>query len=123
MKLNRVIRSTCGVMAVLALTVSATGCGASDESSAGPGSGSPAAKKWGDEAATRLATFQSDPGTINVSDPLPGPPAAGKKVHFLVLNLPTTQVAQEGMKAAAAAVGWDLTTVLLDPTDPQAFAA
>jgi len=123
MNLNRIIRSTCGVVAVLALAVSAAGCGASDKSSGTSGSGSAAAKKWADEAATRLAKFQSDPGTINVSEPLPGKPAAGKKVHFLVLNLPTTQIAQEGMKAAAKAVGWDLTTVLLDPTDAQAFSA
>jgi ABC-type sugar transport system substrate-binding protein len=123
MKLNRIIRTTCGVVTVLALAVSAAGCGASDKDSATSGSGSSEAKKWADEAATRLAEFQSDPGTINVSDPLPGKPAAGKKVHFLVLNLPTTQIAQEGMKAAAKAVGWDLTTVLLDPTDAQAFSA
>ena len=123
MKLNRVIRSTCAAVAVLSLAVSAAGCGASDKGSATSGSDSPAAKKWADEAATRLAKFQSDPGTINVSEPLPGKPAAGKKVHFLVLNLPTTQIAQEGMKAAAKAVGWDLTTVLLDPTDAQAFSA
>jgi ribose transport system substrate-binding protein len=123
MKLNRIIRSTCGVVAVMALAVSAAGCGASDQRAATSGSGNAAAKKWADEAATRLAKFQSDPGTINVSEPLPGKPAAGKKVHFLVLNLPTTQIAQEGMKAAAKAVGWDLTTVLLDPTDAQAFSA
>lgn len=123
MNLNRIIRSTCGVAAVVALTVSTAGCGASDKASGTSGSTSQAAEKWADEAATRLAEFQSDPGTINVSEPLPGKPAAGKKVHFLVLNLPTTQVAQEGMKAAAQAVGWDLTTVLLDPTDAQAFSA
>lgn len=123
MNLNRIIRSTCGVAAVVALTVSTAGCGASDKASGTSGSRSQAAETWADEAATRLAEFQSDPGTINVSEPLPGKPAAGKKVHFLVLNLPTTQVAQEGMKAAAQAVGWDLTTVLLDPTDAQAFSA
>ena len=88
MKLNRTIRRTCAVVAAAALAVGAAGCGASDKDAATSGSDSQAAKKWADAAATRLAEFQSDPGTINVSDPLPGKPAAGKKVHFLVLNLP-----------------------------------
>ena len=89
MKLNRIIRSTCRIAAVIALTVAAAGCGASDEGSGTSGSASPDAEKWADEAATRLTEYQADPGRINVSEPLPAKPAPGKSVHFLVLNLPT----------------------------------
>ena len=123
MELNRIIRRTCGFTAVLVLTVGAAGCGTSGDGAAASASGNPAAQKWADEAATRLTEYQADPGRINVSEPLPAKPAPGRSVHFLVLNLPTTQSAQDGMKAAAEAAGWDLTTVLLDPTDAQAYSS
>ncbi|MDZ5621032.1 sugar ABC transporter substrate-binding protein [Nocardioides bizhenqiangii] len=122
MRNNPIIRRTCGAAAVLAFVFGAVACGGSDD----PGAASkddPAAIEAADAAATRLEDYLVDSGAINVSEPLPAKPATGKSVHFLVLNLPTTQVAQEGMKAAAEAVGWELTTVLLDPTDAQAFSA
>jgi ribose transport system substrate-binding protein len=126
MRRNRIIRRTCGAAAALVLALGTAACGDSaDEPSTTSTSGTDdaAATEAADAASTRLQDYLTDPGTINVSEPLPGEPATGRSVHFLVLNLPTTQIAQEGMKAAAEAVGWDLTTVLLDPTDVQAFSA
>jgi ribose transport system substrate-binding protein len=126
MRSNRIIRRTCGAAAALVLALGAAACGdPADEPSTSSTSSTDdaAATEAADAASTRLQDYLTDPGTINVSEPLPGEPATGRSVHFLVLNLPTTQIAQEGMKAAAEAVGWDLTTVLLDPTDAQAFSA
>lgn len=123
MKNHPIIRRTCGAAVVLAFVLIAAACGSSADEPGTSSKGDTAAAEAADAAATRLADYLVDSGTINVSEPLAATPAPGKSVHFLVLNLPTTQIAQEGMKAAAKAVGWDLTTVLLDPTDAQAFSA
>lgn len=123
MRNNRIIRRTCGAAAVLAFVFGAAACGGSADEPGAASKDDPAAIEAADAASTRLEDYLVDSGAINVSEPLPAKPATGKSVHFLVLNLPTTQVAQEGMKAAAEAVGWELTTVLLDPTDAQAFSA
>lgn len=125
MKTNRMIRGTCGLAVALSLAAGAAACSSSaDEpgtssSSASDGDAAEAA----DAAAGRLDEYRADSGAINVSEPLPAKPEPGRSVHFLVLNLPTTQSAQDGMKAAAEAAGWDLTTVLLDPTDAQAYSS
>lgn len=126
MKTNRLIRRSRGLVVALALTAGVAACSSSaDEpsSSSASGDGDAAGSEFAEAAASRLEEYRADPGTINVSEPLPAKPAPGKSVHFLVLNLPTTQSAQDGMKAAAEAAGWDLTTVLLDPTDAQAYSA
>lgn len=123
MTTNRLIRRISGLAATLALTLGVAACGNSDDEPSTSTAGDTAAPEAADAAATRLEDYLSDPGTINVSEPLAAKPAPGRSVHFLVLNLPTTQSAQDGMKAAAEAAGWDLTTVLLDPTDAQAYSS
>ena len=123
MKTNRVIRRTCGLAVALVLTAGVAACSSSAEEPSTSSKGDAAATEAADAAAARLDEYRADSGAINVSEPLSAKPEPGKSVHFLVLNLPTTQSAQDGMKAAAEAAGWDLTTVLLDPTDAQAYSS
>lgn len=107
-------------LATATLLVSLTACnGADSKGSVGTANGAASSTA----AAARLKTFQQDPGKVNAGPALSAPPAPGKTVYYLVLNLPTTQSAQDGMKAAAAAAGWNLKVLLLDPTDPQGYAS
>lgn len=110
-------------LAVAATLLAACGGDGADAAQDHPAGGSAESTAAAQAAAQRIAPFTKDAGEINTDVPLAGPPTEGRSVFFLVLNLPTTQIAQEGMQAAADAVGWDLKTLLMDPTDAQAFAS
>ena len=61
-----------------------------------------------------------DPVTqIPVTEKLKAKPATGKKLYWLEGNIQSIAPITGGFEAAAKAVGWDLTTITYDPSDPQ----
>jgi len=61
-----------------------------------------------------------DPVTkIPVTEKLKAVPAKGKKLYWLEGNIQSIAPITSGFQAATKAVGWDLTTLTYDPSDPQ----
>lgn len=111
-----------------ALLLSVAACGSEADGSAAGGTKSPAADDAGvaevvAAAEARLKPYLSDPAEIHLEEPLPAAPESGKSVHYVVINVPTTQVMQDAFKKVSDVVGWKPTISLIDPSDPQAASA
>ncbi len=70
-------------------------------------------------AEKNLAPYLAKPTTISVDQPLTQRPPTGKKVYWLEGNIQSILPLTGGFKQAAAALGWQLTVLTYDPTDPQ----
>jgi hypothetical protein len=103
---------TVAVLALAACSSSGSGSsaapGAGASSDTGASSGEVAAAKAAVQAAT---TF---PTSIAVTDPLPSAPPKGKTVLFLQSETQTSGFEGDGMKAAAAAIGWTVKVLNFD---------
>ena len=54
-----------------------------------------------------------------MTEPLDAAPTAGKKLYWLEGNIQSILPITGGFEAATEALGWDLTTITYDPSDPQ----
>ena len=73
----------------------------------------------GEAAAARIAPFLEPITEIPVSEELGAVPEPGKKVYWLEGNIQSILPITGGFEAATEALGWDLTTITYDPSDPQ----
>ena len=70
-------------------------------------------------AAERLAPYLEPPDGIGIDEPLSGPAPADVSVYWLEGNIQSILPLTTGYEDATEALGWDLTTLSYDPTDPQ----
>jgi ABC-type sugar transport system substrate-binding protein len=111
--------------AVVALSLAACGSGSSTTPAAsGSGASSSGAASSAEVAAAeeRLAPqlIPVSETKISVDTPLTQKPETGKKVTLARFNNPAAARTDDGFKAAAAALGWELTINPVDGADPQA---
>ncbi len=96
---------------LLVAACSAPAAGGTTSSSTDPAAAAAAEKD--------LAPYLAKPTTISVDQPLTQRPPTGKKVYWLEGNIQSILPLTGGFKQAAAALGWQLTVLTYDPTDPQ----
>jgi ABC-type sugar transport system substrate-binding protein len=97
-------------------------CGGSGSADAAAPS-SPAAAADAQAAAERVAPSREQPTAITISEPLVQRPPTGKKVYWLEGNIPAIQALTPGFRAATSALGWELSVLTYDATDPQGPSA
>jgi ABC-type sugar transport system substrate-binding protein len=108
---------------IAALTCAATvaACGGSDDSGSGTGSGagsgSTAAVQQAADASKKL---QTRPTSIGVTEPVGADIPTGKKIYFVVPNVPSALAMADPLKAAAGALNWSATVVNAG-TSPETF--
>jgi ribose transport system substrate-binding protein len=109
-------------LAAAALTLTACSSSGSSSASGTTASGSPAASGSNSAglAAARAAVQAATtfPTTIPVTTPLPSKPPAGKTVVFLQCEIPQCVNEGNGIKAAAAAIGWNYKVVGYQAANP-----
>jgi len=121
-----------GASATTAAGGSATTAGGSEEttatsggsedttaSSAAGGGGGTEGAAAGEAAAARIKPFLEPITKIPVTEKLDAAPAKGKKLYWLEGNIQSILPITGGFEAATKAIGWDLTTITYDPSDPQ----
>lgn len=123
------IRQILAAGAVAGLIATTAACGSSDDSStstAAAGTTAGAAATTADSGAAGVAKAkaaiepfiaQSEPLTIDT--PLSKKPPSGKTVYWLQASLDDTSIITPGMEAATKALGWNLKTLIYDPSKPQ----
>ena len=123
------LRGTGALFAVVLMLGVTVAC-SSDSKTTASSTGSSSTSATGSSAADpvsaakdRLQTFLAAPSKIRVSTPLTRKPDTGKKVFWLEGNAAQIQEFTPGFKDGAAALGWNLTTLTYDVTDPQAVGA
>lgn len=116
--LTRTRATFAGLVTLAALA----GCSDADEADAGGGDGSTAAQAASD-AAMRLSDNETLPTTIGITEPLAEAPASSRSVYWIAPNIEVIQAQTEGFEDATDALGWTLTTLLVDSADPQAYAS
>lgn len=112
--------STAGTTGSSATTTAVT-TGSSATTTAGSTAGS-ANGNAADEAAAaakRVAPLLAPVTKIAYTTKLTSVPAKGKKVYWLEGNIQSILPITGGFKSAAAALGWNLTVLTYDPSDPQ----
>jgi ribose transport system substrate-binding protein len=70
-----------------------------------------------------MAKYAPVPTTLTVTQPLPAAPAKGKSVVFLQCEVQQCIDGGNGFRAAAAAVGWKVTTLDWQSTEPSSLVA
>ena len=88
-------------------------------SSAAGGGGGTEGAAAGEAAAARIKPFLEPITKIPVTEKLDAAPAKGKKLYWLEGNIQSILPITGGFEAATKAIGWDLTTITYDPSDPQ----
>jgi ribose transport system substrate-binding protein len=73
----------------------------------------------GEAAAARIKPLLEPITKIPVTEKLDAAPAKGKKLYWLEGNIQSILPITGGFEAATKAIGWDLTTITYDPSDPQ----
>jgi ABC-type sugar transport system substrate-binding protein len=119
------------IVAVSALATTLVACGDDDDSdssattTATAGGVGATATTTGDDsgageaAAARIKPFLEPITQIPVTEKLDAAPADGKTVYWLEGNIQSILPITGGFEAATEAIGWDLTTITYDPSDPQ----
>lgn len=116
------------IAAVMALSLAACG-GSGDSSTTTPAPSGSGAASSGSATSAEVAAAEEriapqlipvSETTISVDTPLTQKPETGKKVTLARFNNPAAARTDDGFKAAAAALGWELTITPVDGADPQA---
>lgn len=97
----------------------ATGSDETTGSAAGGTEGGTEGAAAGEAATARIKPLLEPITKIPVSEKLGAAPAKGKKLYWLEGNIQSILPITGGFEAAAKAIGWDLTTITYDPSDPQ----
>lgn len=120
-------RLAAAALAAAALTLTACSSSGSSSASGTTASGSPAASGSNSPAvAAAKATVQAAetfPTTIPVTAPLPSKPPTGKTVVFLQCEVQSCPLEGNGIKAAAAAIGWNYKVVNFQAANPATLVA
>ena len=96
-----------------------TGSDETTGSSAGGTEGGTEGAAAGEAATERIKPLLEPITKIPVTEKLEAAPAKGKKLYWLEGNIQSILPITGGFEAAAKAIGWDLTTITYDPSDPQ----
>jgi ABC-type sugar transport system substrate-binding protein len=124
---------TAGASATTAASGSATTSGGSEATTAATGGsdgttassvaggteGGTEGAAAGEAAAARIKPLLEPITKIPVTEKLDAAPAKGKKLYWLEGNIQSILPITSGFEAATKAIGWDLTTITYDPSDPQ----
>jgi len=111
--------ATTAIFASFALVLA--GCGSSSSGSGGNGGGSSTqAQKDATAAQQAAAPYLKQPTEIGITMALSKKPPTGKKVYWLQGNIDSIIPITDGFKTATKALGWNLTTLSYDPSNPQA---
>jgi ribose transport system substrate-binding protein len=115
--------TTAGESATTAAGGADTTAGGSEEtmasSAAGGSEGGTEGAAAGEAATARIKPLLDPITEIPVTEKLEAAPAKGKKLYWLEGNIQSILPITGGFEAAAKAIGWDLTTITYDPSDPQ----
>lgn len=116
----RIRRAIC-VGVVAALTATAAACGSDDDSSSTNGAGTTGAPASAgvEQAEKAIAPFIKQSEPLTITKPLSEKPPTGKTVYWLQASLDDTSIITPGMEAATEALGWNLKTLVYDPSKPQ----
>jgi ABC-type sugar transport system substrate-binding protein len=122
---SRTLRRTRRVRGVVAAStalgmVFLAGCGSDSSDDDGGGSGAESDSAAVSAAEDRLAPFLEDIEEIEPTTPLTRKPDEGKSIYFIRYNLPVAAELDKGYEDATAALGWDVTVIAIDGSDPQA---
>jgi ribose transport system substrate-binding protein len=109
-------------LAGLVILAAVAGCSSAAEPAAEAGDVDTAAQAASD-AKKRLSDNETLPTTIGITEPLRQAPAASRSVYWIAPNIEVIQAQTEGFEDATDALGWKLTTLLVDSADPQAYAS
>jgi ribose transport system substrate-binding protein len=74
-------------------------------------------------AAERVASFLEPATSIGIDEPIAGEIPTDVKVFWLEGNIQSILPITEGIEGATEALGWELTTLSYDPSDPQGPSA
>ena len=116
--------------AALALTACSSSSGSSSASASSGGSASTAGLSATASASAGLTAAQANvtkysvlPTALNITRALPAAPTKGKSVVFLQCEVQQCTDGGNGFRAAAASVGWKVTTLGWKSTDPATLTA
>jgi ABC-type sugar transport system substrate-binding protein len=114
----RGVRGFVAAATALALC-SLAACGGSSSGSNDSSSGGESDDAAVAAAEERLAPFLEPVEKIEVSTPLDRKPDPGQKVYSIRYNLAIASEWDKPLTEASEALGWDLTTIPIDASDPQ----
>lgn len=118
---RRTLGRACAIaLAATALLLSACSSGSDDSSSDKGGTTSESAAEAAAAAEERLEPFLSVPTEITITEPLSEAPEKGVSVYWVTPNLQSQQPNTDAFVAATEALGWKLTTLQTESSDPQA---
>ena len=103
-------------------TTTAGGAATSAASGSAPSGGTSGAAA-GEAAKARIQPLLEPVTKIPVTEKLKAVPEKGKKLYWLEGNIQSIAPITGGFEAATKAIGWDLTTLTYDPSDPQGVNA
>jgi ABC-type sugar transport system substrate-binding protein len=105
---------------LVAAAIGLTACGSSNNTSSSTNAAATTASSSSQAgpAAKALQPYLKPPTALVVSTPLTKRPPQGKKVVFLSNGIEIAQEIGAGMKAGAAALGWNYKTLSVDQNNP-----
>lgn len=109
-------------LAGLVVLAAMAGCSNAEEPAAVAGDVDTAAQA-ASAAKKRLSDNETLPTTIGITEPLGQAPTSSRTVFWIAPNIEVIQAQTEGFEDATEALGWKLTTLLVDSADPQAYAS
>lgn len=121
---RRTLGRVCAIaLASAALVLSACSDGTDSNASkqkGDKGSSSASAAEAAAAAQKRLDAYLSVPEEIAITEPLSAAPKQGVSVYWVTPNLQSQQPNTDAFEAATEALGWKLTTLQTESSDPQA---
>jgi ribose transport system substrate-binding protein len=105
--------------ALLASAVVLTACGSSSSDSGKVGSGN---AELTAQAKTAAKALEKRPTSVGVTEKIGAPVPPGKKIDFVVPNVPSALAMADPLKQAAAALSWTA-TVINAGTSPETFVS
>lgn len=107
--------AACGSSSSSSSSSTSSGGGTETETSETSGSGGSAAVA---EAEAELKKFEQLPTKLEVTEELKEKPKAGEKVYFINCGFPSCEQINDGVDAAAKALGWSTTKLPIDQGNP-----
>jgi ABC-type sugar transport system substrate-binding protein len=111
--------TTAATTAAGSATTAAGGAAATTAAASSAPSGGTSGQAAADAAKSRIQPLLDPVTKIPVTEKLKAVPDKGKKLYWLEGNIQSIAPITGGFQAATKAIGWDLTTITYDPSDPQ----
>ena len=100
------------VLLAVAASVGAAACGSTSVSSSGTTADTAASSSAGVAQATAAAQrYEQLPATFGITTPTAKPIPSGKRIVYIYCGVPQCQVHSDGIKRAAAVLGWQFTEI------------